>query len=149
MPDGAVIGGPRVLLRLEGVCLLLAAAWAYAWLGQSWWIFAALLLVPDLSMLAYAATPAIGAALYNLTHTLSPPLIGLCLTLAYGRTDLAGLALIWLSHIGLDRALGYGLKYRRGFGHTHLGAIGRRQAVDEPPGTPSGTHPARDGSRSP
>jgi hypothetical protein len=30
------------------------------------------------------------------------------------------LALIWLAHIGLDRALGYGLKYPTAFRHTHL-----------------------------
>ena len=34
----------------------------------------------------------------------------------------------WL-HVGLDRALGYGLKYPSGFGDTHLGAIGRRRAA--------------------
>jgi hypothetical protein len=35
------------------------------------------------------------------------------------------LALIWLAHIGIDRALGYGLKYTAGFGFTHLGRIGQ------------------------
>jgi hypothetical protein len=30
------------------------------------------------------------------------------------------LALIWLTHIGLDRALGYGLKYPTHFKDTHL-----------------------------
>ena len=35
-------------------------------------------------------------------------------------------ALIWLAHIGIDRALGYGLKYEAGFGFTHLGRIGRQ-----------------------
>jgi hypothetical protein len=30
------------------------------------------------------------------------------------------LALIWLGHIGLDRALGYGLKYPTAFKDTHL-----------------------------
>jgi hypothetical protein len=34
-------------------------------------------------------------------------------------------ALIWLAHIGFDRALGYGLKYSAGFSFTHLGRIGR------------------------
>ena len=36
------------------------------------------------------------------------------------------IALIWLAHIGIDRALGYGLKYSAGFGFTHLGRIGRQ-----------------------
>jgi len=35
------------------------------------------------------------------------------------------IAMIWLAHIGFDRALGYGLKYNAGFGFTHLGRIGR------------------------
>ena len=34
------------------------------------------------------------------------------------------IAMIWLAHIGFDRALGYGLKYATGFGFTHLGRIG-------------------------
>jgi hypothetical protein len=35
------------------------------------------------------------------------------------------IALIWLAHVGVDRALGYGLKYASAFGDTHLGRIGR------------------------
>jgi Domain of unknown function (DUF4260) len=34
-------------------------------------------------------------------------------------------ALIWLAHIGFDRALGYGLKYEVGFSFTHLGRVGK------------------------
>ena len=36
------------------------------------------------------------------------------------------IAMVWLAHIGIDRALGYGLKYSAGFNFTHLGRIGRR-----------------------
>ena len=39
------------------------------------------------------------------------------------------IAMIWLAHIGIDRALGYGLKYSAGFGFTHLGRIGRASAA--------------------
>lgn len=35
------------------------------------------------------------------------------------------LALIWFVHIGIDRMLGYGLKYPEGFKITHLGTIGQ------------------------
>lgn len=38
------------------------------------------------------------------------------------------LALIWFAHIGMDRALGYGLKYPSGFRETHLGRIGAPRA---------------------
>jgi hypothetical protein len=35
---------------------------------------------------------------------------------------LLALGLIWLAHIGMDRLLGYGLKYADHFQHTHLGS---------------------------
>lgn len=34
-------------------------------------------------------------------------------------------ALIWIAHIAVDRALGYGLKLSSSFQDTHLGRIGR------------------------
>ena len=40
------------------------------------------------------------------------------------------IAMIWLAHIGFDRALGYGLKYVSGFGFTHLGRIGQSGRSD-------------------
>jgi len=39
---------------------------------------------------------------------------------------LTAAGLILTAHIGLDRALGYGLKYSTAFGHSHIGRIGRR-----------------------
>jgi hypothetical protein len=38
-------------------------------------------------------------------------------------------ALIWIAHIGLDRMLGYGLKYGTSFVDTHLGRVGRQKAL--------------------
>ena len=37
----------------------------------------------------------------------------------------AAAGLVWLAHIGMDRLLGYGLKYDDHFQHTHLGLIGK------------------------
>jgi hypothetical protein len=31
---------------------------------------------------------------------------------------------VWTAHIGVDRAVGYGLKYPSGFGDTHLSRTG-------------------------
>ena len=45
------------------------------------------------------------------------------------RTALLPIALIWANHIGVDRLLGYGLKYADGFGWTHLGRVGRKAGV--------------------
>ena len=41
-------------------------------------------------------------------------------------------ALVLLGHVGMDRALGYGLKRPTGFGDTHLGRIGRERDPIEP-----------------
>ncbi|NLE50171.1 MAG: DUF4260 domain-containing protein, partial [Chloroflexi bacterium] len=32
----------------------------------------------------------------------------------------AQIATVWIAHIGMDRALGYGLKYATGFKDTHI-----------------------------
>ncbi|AWI89966.1 DUF4260 domain-containing protein [Methylobacterium sp. DM1] len=123
--SGDVSAAPRLLLRIEGASLLVCALAGYAWAGQSWWLLAALILLPDLSMIGYLAGPKIGAASYNAAHTTTVPLLLLTASWAFGSHMAAGLALIWLAHIGIDRAVGYGLKYVSGFNDTHLGALGR------------------------
>mgnify|MGYP000016933270 CR=1 FL=1 len=111
---------PRFLLRLEGALVLLAAVGAYAAAGLSWWLFAGLLLAPDVVLLGYGAGPRIGAAVYNAGHTYAVPLLLGGAALGLGHTLLGGVALIWAAHIGMDRALGYGLKLPTGFHDTHL-----------------------------
>ncbi len=113
---------PTLLLRVEGGALLLAALVLYGQTGGNWLLFVLLLLAPDLSMLGYQAGNATGAAVYNLAHTeVFPALLGAAGLLA-GQPMLLALALIWFAHIGMDRVLGYGLKYPSGFKQTHLGA---------------------------
>ena len=93
----------------------------YARTGASWWLFAAVWLAPDLSMLGYLAGPCRGARIYNAFHTyITPGALALCGLLLHVPIEFA-LALIWANHIGVDRLLGFGLKYADGFGYTHLG----------------------------
>lgn len=115
------LADPVLLQRLEGLAALSLGIAAYAWLGQSWLVFALLCLAPDLTMLGYVRSPRLGALTYNLGHTyVMPAVLGLVMgPLAYG------LAAIWVAHIGFDRLLGYGLKRPGGFEDTHLGPIGR------------------------
>ena len=121
----ALTGTPRLLLRLEGAALLVIAVLLYARTGTSWWLFAALVLAPDLSFVGYLAGPRVGAAAYNAAHTTVGP-IALALVGVLAPSPLAvAIALIWLAHVGADRLLCYGLKYDAGFGFTHLGRIGR------------------------
>lgn len=123
--DPFVTGSIRRWLRLEALALLVTALVLYARGGHDWGLFAALLLVPDLSLLAYFVGPRAGATAYNLAHSeIGPIALGVA-SLVAGLPTLAPIALIWLAHVGMDRALGYGLKYPTAFGHTHLGRVGR------------------------
>ena len=128
MADGqgfAAEGGVRGLLRLEGLGLLGAALALYWRSGGDWKLFAILFLAPDLSFLGYLAGARVGAATYNAAHSTLGPFAFAALGLALHQPLALGVALIWFAHVGFDRALGYGLKYARGFGFTHLGKIGR------------------------
>jgi hypothetical protein len=96
----------------------------YALSGESWWIFAALFLAPDLSFAGYLAGSRIGAMVYNAAHSYLAPMALMTAGFALALPLAFSIATIWLAHIGFDRALGYGLKYSAGFGFTHLGRIG-------------------------
>ena len=121
--SAAADGAARKILRAEGFMLFAAAAGAYAHYGFGWGLFAALFLAPDLSFLAYLGGPKVGAAGYNALHTTIFPLALSALGFATATPALA-IGLIWLAHIGFDRALGYGLKSASGFRDTHLSAVG-------------------------
>ncbi|WP_035676196.1 DUF4260 domain-containing protein [Bradyrhizobium liaoningense] len=126
---GAATGGVNILLRLEGLTLFAGMVTLYwAWEG-SWLVFAVLFFAPDLSFLGYLADAKFGAMVYDAAHSYMAPVA--LLTLGFGLASplTLSIALIWLAHIGIDRALGYGLKYSAGFSFTHLGRIGRQKAA--------------------
>ncbi len=114
---------PRLLLGVEGATMLGLSILLYAKNGTSWWLFALLLLAPDIGMVGYGAGTRAGAAVYDLFHTYLPP--GLLAAIGILTTThlLTGLALIWFAHIGMDRLFGYGLKYPTDFKDTHLGRV--------------------------
>ncbi len=116
-----------LLLRLEGLAAAAISAVLYARTGASWWLFAALWLAPDLSMLGYlSGRPCWGARIYNAFHTYLLPVVLALAGMATHERGVAPVALIWINHIGVDRMMGYGLKYADGFGFTHLGKLGPR-----------------------
>jgi hypothetical protein len=127
------VGAPvLLLLRLEGLALAAISAALYARTGSSWWLFAGLWLVPDLSMLGYLASPCWGARCYNAIHTTVTPITLALAALLLHTAGPLPFALIWLNHIGVDRLLGYGLKYPAGFGWTHLGRQAKRRSESIP-----------------
>lgn len=118
----------QLLLRLEGLGVAAVTALLYARSGASWWWFLALWLVPDLSMLGYLAGACRGARIYNAVHTyVGPVAMGVCAYLLHANAVAPAIALTWANHIGVDRLLGYGLKYGEGFGFTHLGRVGKER----------------------
>ena len=124
-PTGFAPTDVRYLLRIEGLAVFVSTLAAYQLTGGNWWLFAALLLAPDLAMFGALAGQATGARIYNLAHTYSVPVLIGGIALIAGWSAVVPLALIWIAHIGMDRAVGYGLKYP-GLDHaTHLGWIGK------------------------
>lgn len=115
------------IVRLEWAVVAVAAVVFYASTGASWWLFAVLILAPDLSMFGYLGGPRVGASAYNALHILIVPVLLLLAGHLSGNAAAIAVALIWIAHIAIDRALGYGLKLSTGFQDTHLGRIGRKQ----------------------
>jgi hypothetical protein len=85
-----------------------------------WWLFLLLVLAPDLSIAGYAAGVRIGALVYDVAHTYVLPVALSVVGVVTNAEDAVAVGLIWLTHIGVDRAVGYGLKYPTGFKDTHL-----------------------------
>ena len=122
--DGAsgsfLLARPAAMLRVEGATIVAGSLLLYWTGGGSWWLFALLLLAPDLSMLGYLAGPRVGAVTYNAFHFyLLPAALGF-VGLFVGAPLAVSVALVWFAHIGMDRLLGYGLKYPTDFKDTHL-----------------------------
>ncbi len=117
--------GVRATLRLEGFAAFAGALTLYAHNGFSWLAFALLFLTPDLSMLAYLGGPWVGAIIYNVAHAYAAAITLAVVGFIGGVPAAVAGGLIWIAHIGFDRALGYGLKYPTAFGDTHLGRFSR------------------------
>ncbi|ESY92595.1 MULTISPECIES: DUF4260 domain-containing protein [unclassified Mesorhizobium] len=119
-------------VRLEWAVAAAAAIVFYGATGASWWLFALLILAPDLSMLGYLGGSRVGAIAYNALHILIVPVLLLLAGHLAGSAVGSAIALIWIAHIAIDRALGYGLKLSTGFQDTHLGRIGRKSETFSP-----------------
>ncbi|MFB6136634.1 MAG: DUF4260 domain-containing protein [Halobacteriaceae archaeon] len=110
----------RLLLRFEGLGVFVAALAVYWALGGPLWLLLVLALAPDLAMVGYAAGPRVGAFVYDAFHVYPLPLAVAGAGLWFGVEYLALAGVVWVGHVGADRAAGYGLKYETGFSDTHL-----------------------------
>ena len=71
---GTVTAAPLRWLRLEGFALLVSAVVGFGVNGRSWWLFAALLLAPDVGAVGYVINLRVGAVAYNIAHVTVLPL---------------------------------------------------------------------------
>ena len=72
-------------------------------------------------MLGYLAGSRLGSYTYNAVHTpVAPAILAGALLLRHASSHAFLFPCIWFAHIGLDRLLGYGLKYPSAFKDTHL-----------------------------
>lgn len=112
----------RRILNLEGATVLAASVYIYFFrLDGSWILFVALLLAPDIGLIAYASrNNRIGSVLYDAFHTYVLSVALLVSGIAASSDVVIQIGLISAAHIGMDRALGYGLKYAAGPKPTHL-----------------------------
>jgi hypothetical protein len=115
---------PVSVQRFGGAAMFIASAITWFGSGFGWLPFVVLLFAFDLFMLGYLAGPRVGAALYNLGHGFLLPSLSVAGYVLTGTEWVLALAILWFAHIGIDYALGYGLKHPASFHETHLGTIG-------------------------
>ncbi len=110
-------------MHIEGLAVFVLSLYFYGTSQLSWLFFFVLLLAPDISMLGYFINNKIGARLYNLFHTYTITIIVIFWGLLVENQTAFAIGLIWSAHIGMDRMIGYGLKYPTEFKDNHLNRV--------------------------
>lgn len=113
----------KILLHIEGFAVLVLSVYFYGQSQFSWLLFFILLFAPDISMIGYLLNNKVGAIIYNLFHTYSLSISVVICGLIVPNETLLAIGLIWSAHIGMDRMIGYGLKYPTEFKATHLNRV--------------------------
>ena len=111
---------PNIFLRIEGLVLLILSSIMFFNQNGIWIIYLALIFLPDIGMSGYFVNTKIGAVVYNLFHTTAIPATLLVIFFLTQQYSLLIFGFVWLAHIGIDRLMGYGLKYTDEFKHTHM-----------------------------
>ena len=114
----------KTILKLEELFMFLLGLYLFSLLDFQWWWFLILILLPDIGMVGYVLNNKAGALMYNIFHHKGLA-IAIYLTGIYLSVPLLQLiGIIVFSHASMDRMIGYGLKFEKGFKYTHLGEIG-------------------------
>ena len=107
------------------VAAILVAVFYVSVANFAWYWLPVLFIVVDLSAVGYFINNRVGALLYNIGHSLIGPALLVAAYISTSDQVVLFISLVWLFHIFVDRALGYGLKHTTSFEHTHLGPIGK------------------------
>jgi hypothetical protein len=122
----------KKLLQAEEIAFFAACIYYFPFFGLSWWWFVVFILLPDVGMVGYLLNARVGAFSYNLLHHRGVALIIFFAGIAISSIPVQFAGFILFTHASMDRILGYGLKYEKGFRFTHLGVIGNnKQATHE------------------
>jgi hypothetical protein len=113
----------RIFLVLESVVIFLGSFLIYLLLGGNWIIFLVLLFSPDIFMVGYLKNSRIGSIIYNIGNVYAWAIVSIIIGILIDFNLLILFSLIWMAHIIMDRAMGYGLKYPSDFEDTHMQRI--------------------------
>ena len=114
----------KTVLKLEELLMFVLGIYLFNQLDYAWWWFLVLILAPDIGMVGYLFNNKIGALTYNLFHHKGLAILVYLVGVYFSIPLCQLIGIILFSHSALDRAMGYGLKYDKGFKFTHLGEIG-------------------------
>ncbi len=117
----------RNSLKIEELFMFVLGVYLFSLLPYQWWWFLVLILTPDIGMIGYLFGNKVGAFMYNLFHHKGVA-IAIYLFGVYLSSPIMQLTgVILFAHSAMDRIMGYGLKYDKGFKFTHLGEIGNSE----------------------
>lgn len=115
----------KATLQLEELGMFFLGIFLFNQMNYSWWYFLILILTPDLSMIGYGFGNKIGTFIYNFFHHKGVAILFYILGIYLRNNWVQCAGIILFSHASMDRIMGYGLKYDKGFKFTHLGTIGK------------------------
>ena len=110
-------------LKFESLALaILMVVLTYKSPYSMWWLVV-LFLVFDIGMVGYLFNEKIGALTYNQMHNYTVPTLLIVLGILTNTSWISLIGYAWIFHISVDRVLGFGLKEKSSFHHTHLGKL--------------------------
>jgi hypothetical protein len=113
------------ILKMEEAAMFGLAIYLSSFLPFQGWVFWAWFLAPDLGMLGYLVSPAVGAFTYNALHHKGIAILIYFAGFFFAVHELTLAGVVLFGHSSFDRIVGYGLKFPDNFKNTHLGWIGK------------------------